>query len=182
LYEDRRIELRLLTFDPPKSAADSCRQSALDVGKCERDELAAAQRRREADQDQRLVALARKVVGNALDELRNDRRRGGRLALLRGPELAPDSAHDCFNALVDRRLEAGELVSIGNRSRAARNGRDLESGIGEGRQIGSNGRRLRRQRDRAHGLAPGRETADVGAVGAAGGVGLFAERVAGGGG
>jgi hypothetical protein len=67
---------------------------ALDVGKCERDELAAAQRRGEADQDQRPVALARKVIWNALDELRHDRRRDGRFALLRGPELAPHSAHD----------------------------------------------------------------------------------------
>ena len=25
-YADRRIELRLLTFDPPNSAADNCRQ------------------------------------------------------------------------------------------------------------------------------------------------------------
>ncbi len=32
----------------------------------------------------------------------------------------------------DRRLEAGELLSIGDRRRAARNGRDLETEIGEG--------------------------------------------------
>ena len=60
---------------------------ALDVGKCERDELAAAQRRGEADQDQRLVALARKVIGNVLDELRHDRRRAGASPFCAVPSL-----------------------------------------------------------------------------------------------
>jgi hypothetical protein len=127
----------------------------------ERAKLGAAERAGEAESNERPVALADHRVRAEVEHAGDDVVRGRRLALRRGADGAADTAQRRLHAPGCRgqRVDAGELVVVGDARRAPSDGARLPPRAGKVGQICRHDAGMRWQRRGSPCVAPHREVA-----------------------